>query len=205
MNVKIEKLVYGGDGLAHADNATIFVPFVLPGEEVEIDPAQRKKKFIRGRVVRVLSPSAERIASACPYFQNCGGCHYQHMPYAAQLRYKESIVRETLRRIGKIEWNEPIVVHGSPEWNYRNRAQWKVRILDDHEAPQIGYFRAESMELVPVETCPIVSPRLLATLTTLRAMLADGSLPDSAREIEAFADDVDDEDKGSQGQPGHQA
>src|ERR1700683_645234 len=111
MDVKTEKLIYGGDGLAHPEGATVFVPFVLPDETVAVVPTETKKKFVRGRLESVLTPSPERIEADCPHFLICGGCHYQHISYAAQLGYKEQILRETLRRIGKIDWTGPIVVH----------------------------------------------------------------------------------------------
>ncbi|MGC1584074.1 MAG: 23S rRNA (uracil(1939)-C(5))-methyltransferase RlmD [Candidatus Acidiferrales bacterium] len=191
MDVKIEKLIYGGDGLAHHEGATVFVPFVLPDETVVVVPTENKKKFVRGRLESVLTPSPERIAADCPHFITCGGCHYQHIPYEAQLRYKEQILRETLRRIGKIDWTGPIVAHASPPWGYRNRAQWKVRETGLDDAPQIGYFQANSTSIVPIETCPILSPRLLATFEAVRELLASGGLPASLREVEAFADERD--------------
>jgi 23S rRNA (uracil1939-C5)-methyltransferase len=193
MDVKIEKLVYGGDGLAHQDGATIFVPFVLPGEVVAVAPTEKKKKFVRGNAEKILTPSPERIAPGCPHFGVCGGCHYQQMGYEAQRRDKEQILRETLRRIGKVDWTGPIVTHASPPWGYRNRAQWKVR-EHKHDAgpPQIGYFQAASTVLVPIETCPIVSPRLLETLNSVRELLVSGGLSPSLREVEAFTDERDD-------------
>ncbi|MGB9334048.1 MAG: 23S rRNA (uracil(1939)-C(5))-methyltransferase RlmD [Candidatus Acidiferrales bacterium] len=191
MEVTIEKLIYGGDGLAHHDGATVFVPYVIPGEVVAIEPTERKKKFVRGRTERMVSPSPERALPPCPHFHVCGGCHYQHIPYPSQLRYKEEILRETLRRIGKIDWTAPITNHSASPLNYRNRAQWKVRETDNGASAQIGYFRAESSALVPIETCPILSPRLEETLSAIRAMIAGAALPPSLREVEAFADSTD--------------
>ena len=191
MDVTIEKLIYGGDGLARQDGATIFVPFVIPGELVSIQETERNKKFIRGLPETILKPSPERVTPPCPYFQICGGCNYQHIPYESQLRYKEEILRETLRRIGKIDWKGPITTHSAAPLNYRNRAQWKVRNPENEAPAEIGYFRAESTALVPIETCPIVSPRLEQTLAAIRKMLANRELPPSLREIEAFADSTD--------------
>jgi len=94
IDVHIEKLVYGGDGLAHHEGRTIFAPFVLPDETVSIEPVERHKKFIRGRVALITKPSADRIAAPCPHFGICGGCHYQHIPYDLQLRYKAEILRD---------------------------------------------------------------------------------------------------------------
>ncbi len=195
MRAKIEKLVYGGEGLAHEGGETIFVPFVLPGEEVEIEIVERKKKLLRGRATQLLEASPRRIEPRCPHFGVCGGCDYQHISYDAQLEIKEQILRETLRRIGRIDWKEPITVHRSPPWEYRNRAQWKVRPFAGPQAGEppaetssIGYFEARSSTLCPVETCSIISPKLLATFQTLRGALANSKLPSTLREIEAFVD-----------------
>lgn len=194
MLVKIEKLIYGGDGIGHQDDATIFVPFVLPGEEVEIGALAVKKKFRRGKAARVLAPSHERAQPGCPHFSVCGACHYQHIAYQAQLRFKQEILRETLRHLGRIDWPAPITVHPSPPWSYRNRAQWKIRELRQEketgatDRPGIGYFRAGSFTLCPIQECPILSPLLLETLKTLRRSLTEGVLSPRLREIEVFAD-----------------
>ena len=193
MEVRIEKLVYGGDGLAHHDGQTVFVPLVLPGELVRIEAAARKKKFVRGRLDQVLEASPERIAAPCPYFGRCGGCQYQHIPYDAQIRYKSQILRETLGRTGRIQWTGPIETHASPPYGYRNRAQWKVRGKPDGatETPGIGYFEAGSARLCSVDECSILSPRLAETFEQLRALLAKSEILSAIDEIEAFADSTD--------------
>ena len=190
MEITIEKLIYGGDGLAHHEGSTVFVPFVLPAERVSAQPVEQKKKFVRARMEKLIVPSPERSAPRCPHFGDCGGCHYQHIPAAAQLGYKVEILRETLRRIGGIEWNEQITAHASPPWGYRNRAQWKIRPIEKDAAEErlgIGYFRASSTALCEVEDCAVLSPLLLKTLLALREGLAAGKLPRALREIEAFS------------------
>jgi 23S rRNA (uracil1939-C5)-methyltransferase len=189
MEITIEKLVYGGDGLAHHDGSTVFVPFVLPTERVSATAIEQKKKFVRACVERLLTSAPERVPAPCPHFGVCGGCHYQHMPYEGQLKYKTEILRETLRRLGRIEWQGEIGVHPSPPWGYRNRAQWKIRGAREASglSPGIGYFRANSTALCPVQECAILSPLLLKTLLGFRAALAERALPPELREIEAFA------------------
>ena len=200
MELKIEKLVYGGDGLAHDSGCTVFVPYVLPGETIVAAPVEKKKKFVRARLERVIAASPERGAAPCPYFAACGGCDYQHIRYETQLVSKEQILRETLRRIGRIEWTEPIATHASPPYAYRNRAQWKVRPRDKAQAGEpdsskgeleIGYFRAGSTALCAIEQCPIASPILERSLKILRAALSGGELPRELREIEAFSNSGD--------------
>jgi 23S rRNA (uracil1939-C5)-methyltransferase len=189
LEVTIEKLIYGGEGLAHHDGSTVFVPFVLPAERVAAVTVEQKKKFIRARIERVLEPSPDRAAARCPHFGTCGGCDYQHIPYESQLKYKTEILRETLRRIGRIDRPGEITAHASPPWGYRNRAQWKVRPLSEDGAAGIGigYFRAGSTALCAVQDCAILSPLLLKTLLALRAAAEQGNLPRELREIEAFA------------------
>ncbi len=193
MEVRIEKLVYGGDGLAHHEGQTVFVPLVLPGELVSIESAARKKKFVRGRLEHVVEASPERVAAPCPHFGRCGGCQYQHIPYDAQIRYKSDILRETLGRIGRVKWDGPVGTHASPPFGYRNRTQWKVRTVQDGDAemPGIGYFEAGSTRLRAVDECAILSPRLAETFTKLRALLAFGKALSAIDEIEAFADAAD--------------
>lgn len=189
MDVKVEKLVYGGEGLARHDGQTIFVPFVLPEERVRVRAVERKRKFVRARLEELLEPSPLRAAPRCPHFTLCGGCHYQHIPYEQQLDYKEEILRETLRRLGRIEWIGPVARHASPAYGYRNRAQWKARAAGGGERRVLfGYNRAGSGALVGVRACPILAPRLERAMQSLAALVADGALDESLREAEAFTD-----------------
>ncbi len=191
--LSIEKLIYGGDGLARtpvgADGRSmaVFAPFVLPGEKVEADIRQEKPGFARGSVVQLIEASPNRIEARCPYFQRCGGCHYQHIPYQQQLKFKAEILRETLRRIAKIELKPDIRVHASPPWNYRNRTRLQVRTAPEFA---LGYFRFGSREFLPVRECPIGSPllnRAIAWLIELRGL----NCPAEVEELELFADATD--------------
>ncbi len=189
MQVKIEKLVYGGEGLAHHDGHAVFVPFVMPGEVVAVQPAERRKKFIRGRLERVIAPSPQRAAGPCKHFTVCGGCNYQHIPYPAQLEFKAQILRETLGRLGGIQYAGEIATHASAPYGYRNRAQWKVRAGNDNgEAAGIGYQLAGSHALCPIEQCPILVPSLEAVVVALRGLIEQRELPATLSEVEAFLD-----------------
>ena len=189
LQVRIEKLIYGGDGLAHADGHTIFVPFTAAGEQLTIEPLERRKKWIRGCAIEILAPSPDRVTPECPHFGICGGCHYQHISLASQLRYKTEILRETLRRIGGISWEGPIAIHESPPFGYRNRAQWAVH--RDGESRKLGYFMAGTSTVCVVNVCPVLSPRLSQCLAELQALLSSGAMPGNVAEVEAFADGHD--------------
>jgi 23S rRNA (uracil1939-C5)-methyltransferase len=161
----IEKLVYGGDGLARLDGKVIFTPYVLPGETVQADIDRVKNDLWRGRLVAVASPSTDRVTPECPYFQHCGGCNYQHAGYAFQVDQKRAILREVLRRVGKIEFDGEIETVAGEPWQYRNRAQLHI------ENGVIGYFEHGSHTLCAIDHCPIVSPVLNDTIAKLVAEL----------------------------------
>jgi len=190
--VRVEKLVYGGDALAYHEGRPVFVPFVLPGELVEVFPTQESRKFIRGLPGDLKEPAPERIEPACPYFARCGGCHYQHLTYDKQIALKAEILRETLRRLGKIDWAAEIPIHAAAPWNYRNRIQLK---LGPHpaipETLQVGYHRAGSNALLAIEECPISSPKLNQLIAALNRLSRERALPRTLRGVEAFVDDRD--------------
>jgi 23S rRNA (uracil1939-C5)-methyltransferase len=189
VNLTIEKLVYGGDGLARLpEGKTVFMPFVLPAEEVSATITQEKSSFARATVDQVIKPSPYRVAAPCPYFAACGGCHYQHSGYTAQLENKRAILKETLLRNGKLEWKGEIIAHSGESWGYRNRSRLKVRTAPDFA---IGYHKMASHELLPVKQCPISSPAINRLLGHFWEMGEAGKVPAGISEIEFFADHTD--------------
>jgi 23S rRNA (uracil1939-C5)-methyltransferase len=187
--LKIEKLVYGGEGLGHHDGRAVFVPLVVPNEVVSISPVEQKKKFVRGRLTGIVTPSPARTTPPCPHFGTCGGCHYQHISYEEQVGYKTGILRETLARLGRVSWNGPIAAHASPPFGYRNRAQWKI--ARHAGTPAIGYYEHSSQRLCPVAECPVVSPLMAQTLAVLSRLVREGKLSADLHEAEAFTDHSD--------------
>jgi 23S rRNA (uracil1939-C5)-methyltransferase len=150
----IEKLVYGGDGLARLDGKVVLVPYVLPGEVVRAEIHRSKNDLFRGHVLELITPSPSRVQPTCPYFLRCGGCQYQHINYPAQVEQKRAILREVLRRVGKIEFEREIQVVAGEPWHYRNRIQLHLG------RGAVGYFEHGSHKLCPIDHCPIASPAL---------------------------------------------
>ena len=164
-NLTIEKLVYGGDGLSRLESKVVFTPFVLPGEKVRAEIDRIKNDLWRGRLSKVLEPAAARVTAPCRYFERCGGCHYQHAEYAFQVEQKRVILREALRRVGKIEFSGEIETITGEPWAYRNRVQ--LHIADG----AIGYFEHGSHKLCAIDHCPIVSPALNDAISKLHGNL----------------------------------
>ena len=192
MELTIEKLIYGGDGLARVISGqrgkTLFVPHVLPGERVEATVMEEKPGFGRATLDRILEPSTLRRLPPCPYFGECGGCHYQHIGYEDQLLFKVEILKETLRRIAKLELKVEIQTHASPPLEYRNRTRFHLRTNPDFA---IGYFRHGSHDLLPVGKCPISSPLINRALGELWKLGQAQKIPPQVSEIELFVNDDD--------------
>ncbi len=194
MKLTVEKMIYGGDGLARlpADEQgrgkAVFVPFVLPGEQIEATLRSDKRGFAQGKMEKLLAASAQRADARCPYFQRCGGCQYQHTNYEHQLQIKAEILKENLRRVGKVDLEAEIHVHPSPAWHYRNRTRLKIKTKP---AFALGYYKFASHELLPVEECPISSPAINAAIVKLWELGRAGKVPGEVEEIELFADAED--------------
>jgi 23S rRNA (uracil1939-C5)-methyltransferase len=190
LQLTIEKLVYGGDGLArlpadeHGAGKAVFVPYVLQGERIETSLLEQKRSFARGRAETILQASSQRVEPHCPYFLRCGGCHYQHASYEHQLEVKAAILKENLRRIAKLELETEITIHPSSPWNYRNRTRLKVRAVPEFA---LGYYKFGSHELLSVEECPVSSPLINRAISAFWQMGRGRTVPDGIDEIEFFA------------------
>jgi len=163
----IEKLVYGGDGLARLEGKVLLTSFVLPGEVVRVQSERAKNDLWRGRVLEVLQASPSRVTPGCPYFERCGGCQYQHIDYPAQLEQKREILREVLARVGKIEFAGDIGLISAQPWQYRNRVQLHI------ESGNVGYFVQGSRKLCAIDHCPISSPALNDAIAKLTKILPE--------------------------------
>ena len=171
--VTIEKLVYGGDGLAHIGTRAVFVSFAAPGDQLLVRITTVARNYARAVIEEILDPSPARRDPPCVHFGNCGGCQFQHLQYPAQLAAKATFLRESLHRIGRIEWEPDIEVIASDEFGYRSRAEIKVG-SDESGKTRIGFFRAGSHEICDIESCPILLPaanRELTRLHTQRSLI----------------------------------
>ena len=151
---------------------------------------EQKPGFARASVDKILTASTERIEPRCPYFQRCGGCHYQHTSYDHQLEIKAGILKENLQRIAKLKLDIELTVHPSPPWNYRNRSRFRVQA---HPKFGFGYYKFNSHELLSVEDCPISSPLINRAITAIWQLGRQSSVPGEIQEIEFFsnADDTE--------------
>ena len=149
-DIQLTALTYGGDAIGRLpDGRAVFVPFALPGERVRVRLVEEKRGHARAELLEVLEPAAGRIPPRCAHFTACGGCHYQHMDYPAQLAAKTAILKEQLERIGGLA-DIPIreAVASPQPWNYRNHVQFHLT-LDG----KLGYQAPRSSTVIPIREC----------------------------------------------------
>jgi 23S rRNA (uracil1939-C5)-methyltransferase len=189
MQLQIEKIVYGGNGLAHpaegeAKGMAVFIPFTLPGEIVEANLDTARGGFAEATLERLQTPSADRVTPKCVHFGACGGCQYQHAEYPAQIEIKRGILLETLERAGLTALPQIQLLTGEP-WQYRNRIRLRVSEINGQLC--VGYLRRGSSEFLPVHMCPIASPLLWRAAEALLALQGDASRwIRSTEEVELF-------------------
>jgi 23S rRNA (uracil1939-C5)-methyltransferase len=181
VKLHIDKAIYGGSGLARADGKAVFVPFTLPGEEVEAEIVSDKGGFSTAELQSFLEPSPARTEPPCPYFGKCGGCHYQHATYATQIEMKLVILRESLER-ARIKDIPTITPVTADPLGYRNR----IRLHVQKNPFMLCYKLIKSHTNLPIDTCPIASPILQRAVETLNREGEALNLPESVTEIELF-------------------
>ena len=156
MQLTIDAMANGGDGIARRDGKAVFVPGGIPGDVVEARIVSVKKRFERAEIEEIVEPSPDRVDPPCRFFDRCGGCTWQHASYEAQLRWKTATVAGQLRHLGGIEAVEvrDIIAAGTP-YNYRNRLDLQV----DRGRPALS--EAGSHDLVPIDVCLIAEHDLV--------------------------------------------
>ena len=187
LDVVIEKMVYGGEGLARTPQGVLLVAGVLPGERARVQVEERRQGVRRARLRELLAASPKRIVPDCPYFGRCGGCHYQHTSYQRQLEIKKEVLLECFERIGKLHLDIPITVLPSEPWHYRNRTRFQIE--NQSSVFQMGYFELSSHHLCPVERCPISVPAINAAIEKLNHGVGASCFPEGKAELELFASD----------------
>ena len=164
VELQIDDVAFGGNGVGRSEGKAVFVPFTIDGERVTARVVRAKKNFAEAELRDLLAASEHRVTPRCPYFGRCGGCSYQHISYGHQLAIKQRQVEQVLRRIGRIA-EPPIrpIIPSPKQYEYRNR------VTVHAGQGTIGYYRRDAHRLIDVEQCPIAAPAVNAQLSALRA------------------------------------
>ncbi|HBI26157.1 MAG TPA: 23S rRNA (uracil(1939)-C(5))-methyltransferase RlmD [Peptococcaceae bacterium] len=169
MRCLIDGITHRGEGVARINEKVAFIPFTIPGEEVEVEIVDERARFSRGKITQIVAPSPERAEPTCQYFYQCGGCAYQHVTYQLQLRLKKQVVTDALRRIGQQKIAVQDVLGMEKPWQYRNKVTWQVGELKG--VKRLGYYQQDSHWHLPINRCWLLSPEI-----TIFSQFLDSSL-----------------------------
>ncbi len=172
LTLSIDKVVAGGAGLGFAAGEAVFVPFAAPGDRLTVSVTKRAKGYCHGEIKEVLTPGPDRVEQECPVYGLCGGCQLRHISPAAQARIKTDIVKESLKRIAKIDPDGVVTDIKAPPSaaGYRRRAGFKVKVVK--RGVLMGFFAAQSHRVVDIAACPILDPHVSALIPHLKNLVA---------------------------------
>ncbi len=149
--VKIIDYGYNGEGIAKINGFTVFVPFTIVGETVDIVIILVKSDYAIGKVLKIIEGSSKRVTPPCPYYKKCGGCQLQHMEYAEQLVYKQNFVKNCLKKYAELDFTVQKVIASPKEYGYRNKFSFPISEIDGKMA--IGMYKISSHTIVPIDNC----------------------------------------------------
>jgi len=170
VTLELSGVAHGGEAIGRHEGRVFFVPYGLPGETVVAEIVEDKQDYARAEIVELVETSPDRVTAPCAYFGRCGGCQWQHASYEAQLRFKRGIVAEQLRRIGRFEDADRLVlptIGMADPWHYRNHARFTV----GRRFGELCFTRAGTRQLLRIDHCWLMHPRIDALLTRLQRRL----------------------------------
>lgn len=196
--VTIEKLTFGGSGLAKIDGMSVFVDDALPGQQLEITITKRRDRYAEAKIKQVIRKSKDETPARCKHFGTCGGCQWQNLTYDKQLSYKEEIVRETLEHLTPVDETMRKQLPGrvlkiipSPQvFHYRNKLEMSFgyeimrteekngKKIHFDENPTIGFHRpGEWSTVLPIQECHLYDEQTDMLLGDVRRFMEQSKLP----------------------------
>jgi 23S rRNA (uracil1939-C5)-methyltransferase len=189
VKVVIESLAHDGRGVAHVDGKVVFIDEALPGEEVEFTYTEIRKDYAEGKVVNLLSRAADRVDALCPHYGVCGGCSFQHVESAAQIRIKQELLVEQFKRIGKVALTELWEPLQGPHWGYRRKARMGVKYVAKKERVLVGFRERRHPYLAEIDSCVVMHPMVGTKLIELGEMIAGLTVREKIPQIEVAIGD----------------
>jgi len=162
INLKVDDLAMGGEGVGRSSGMAVFVPDAVPGDQLNVRLVELKNNFARGRIIDIVKPSPDRVEPKCPLALVCGGCQWQNISYPAQLKFKTKIVQDTLERLGRLKDVRVNDIIGMDEpWGFRNKIQYPISKIGNRKSGIVmGYYKQGTHDVVDIDSCPIEHPKL---------------------------------------------
>lgn len=166
VKIEIERLSFGGDGIGRHQGLVYFVPFAAPGDHLLVQIIEKKKNFVRAEIIEIIEPGPSRIQAPCPVFGRCGGCTWQHITYEEQLRQKQQIIQDQLKKVMTSKTEMLEIVPSPDSFRYRNRIQLK------YDGRNLGFFARQSHQVIDINDCPITEESVAHKIPLLKTDLA---------------------------------
>lgn len=177
--LQIKKLGINGEGIAYYKKTIVFIPDVLPTEEVLAEITSISKNFMTARLVKIKKPSVHRVTPRCSVYKECGGCQLQHLSYDEQLSFKQDLVKQSLKKFQPKGYTYftvlPTIGMENP-WFYRNKLQFQVRQTDENQVIS-GLYQTDSHQLISIENCPVQFPQTTAIIQAITRWLQELAIP----------------------------
>lgn len=190
VRVSIATLSHDGRGVGRVDGKTVFIAGALPGEEVEFTYSAMHRNFDEGVAITILMPSPERVAPRCPHFNVCGGCAMQHLAPDAQIAYKQKVLLDDFRHIGKVKPAEIVPPLRGPHWGYRRKARLGVKYVSKKGKVLVGFRERSSPFLAELTRCEVLHPSVGERIEALGTLIGSLSVRDKIAQIEVAVDDM---------------
>ena len=169
ITLDIHDLAFGGEGVGRWNDFVVFAAFTTAGDQAEVEIIEVKKRFARGRLVRLIRGGPSRVDPLCPFFGQCGGCQYQHIDYSAQLALKHKQVSDLFQRIGGLSGTKIMPVVPCPQpYGYRNRVMIRSQWDKFKQGLNIGFLRADNRLVIDLQECKIAEPALNEAIQRVR-------------------------------------
>ncbi len=171
MELFIENINHTGEGVARHAGKVVFVAYAIPGETVRVELTEEKKHYCRGIVKDIITESPYRVEAKCPHYYHCGGCSFQHIEYKEQLLLKQKIMEDILKRMAGVDSLIKPVIGMKEPWYYRNKVVW--HLTQEGNSKKIGFYRFRSRQLVEIDHCPLLLPKLNKVSLLIKEMLSE--------------------------------
>lgn len=186
--INIVRLDHLGSGIAYQNKKPIFIDGALPNETVLFQLTENKSKYARGRLIKVLKSSEERVTPFCPHYARCGGCQLQHMEHQAQVRYKQETLKQLMDKFAgqSLTLSAPIVCHHQ---HYRRRARFSLLWDKTNKELVMGFRQKQSQDIVAIDHCPVLDNDLNVILEKINPVLRSFLKPEHLGHVELIKAD----------------
>lgn len=189
LSLSVNQLDHLGAGIAQHQGKVVFIPGALPDETVTVQLTEQKKNYARAKLIKVDTPSSERVAPECPHYHTCGGCDLQHMSLSGQREHKEAALLDIMAKFAGAEGGTLSPALTGEGWHYRRRARLATLFDKNTKNLSLGFRAASSSNVVPISQCQVLAKPLSDLIVPFAKLLNQLTAKASLGHLELIAAD----------------